>query len=1018
MKCDNIVPMNLLRSALLWPAALALCCAIQASGGEAAPAPTVVVAEGEAFKPLDDKGWKVTFQDDSYASHTYGGMWVTNGGLLGAPAESEGSVAVQAVNVPAAGKYRVWSKYQAPPYYNYLHKIEIAQGGKTVYAQVYGKDKTPRLWSFSGQAGVLWWPWGSDHDAAEAPKELAELAAGPAEIRLVTVANEQPAGDRFVDFVLLTTSPADNYQGFKPNAVGSPFANEALAATQLFMRFQNPAQAGAKLTVKRTGHFQPNYGGASGDFPQAEVAAGQWSEWFNIGPFCRLVHDEGLWLSLKAAQPVQEPFAVQFARDAGGKDLVGDLKVAGGEAVSVPIDITWRKDAKVLTSRQHAEAVIALCKTWRTANGGKKPKQILFYGDFRNEKPWVAQLKDALGYNTLLPEGYETAKPDGLHAHVFGVDAIRKFAAQLQNKKDFLVLSFGDEIGLGQIKYEDPVLQPRFTAWLKAKGIGKDELGVNPEEAKLTNPSSPAPAGKLEEHQRLAWYSNLFNEEETFAVYRENTRVAKEAIGPHVLTGANFSPHHLALYYGPIFQWVDLFKHEGMGMFWAEDYIFSVPEVPQIISWQFAQMRCGVKYHNQPIHFYVMPHAPGQTPEFLRRNMLLSVGYGARHINSFWVAPEEDYTENFVAWGRNETFRTIHESVFDTAEAERFQAGGTLRPAHVALIIGKATDFNESRLMMDKASDPFAKDSENAPAQINQTLCRKEQQMLYLALKHAQVAVDLITEDDIAEDDALKQYQVVYFAGEWSDTRAVKKLAAWVENGGVLYASGGIGHLNQFNLPNPEMLALLGLKSVTGKKNLVAPRTLLELPLAPAIGAITLQERAITATGLRQVLEPGAAKVLGEWDDGNAAVTVHELGKGQAYAVGTLAGCVYMESGLKKIPYARGGRHTVYNPTDFAPVAKRLVWLGVEAKPLSRDVFCSNPLVEAILMDHPDGALLTLVNWTNSPIKDLKVEIKLNYVPKSARSVEAQKSVALEPVAGGVKVTSDLNWADYILLPK
>jgi len=58
---------------------------------------------------------------------------------------------------------------------------------------------------------------------------------------------------------------------------------------------------------------------------------------------------------------------------------------------------------------------------------------------------------------------------------------------------------------------------------------------------------------------------------------------------------------------------VDLFKHNGMSLFWAEDYIFSVPEVPQIISWQFAQMRCGVKYHKQPIHFYVMPHAPGQT---------------------------------------------------------------------------------------------------------------------------------------------------------------------------------------------------------------------------------------------------------------------------------------------------------------------------------------------------------------------------------------------------------------------
>src|SRR5215213_8008073 len=106
-------------------------------------APTVVVAEGERFTPLDKKGWKVTSQDDSYASHTYGGMWMTHGGCLGAPADSDGSVATHSVTIPEAGKYRVWSKYQAPPYFHYLHKIEIVQNGKVVHSHVYGKAGTP-----------------------------------------------------------------------------------------------------------------------------------------------------------------------------------------------------------------------------------------------------------------------------------------------------------------------------------------------------------------------------------------------------------------------------------------------------------------------------------------------------------------------------------------------------------------------------------------------------------------------------------------------------------------------------------------------------------------------------------------------------------------------------------------------------------------------------------------------------------------------------------------------------------
>ena len=33
-----------------------------------APGPDIVIAEGEKFRALDDKGWKVTHQQDSYGS--------------------------------------------------------------------------------------------------------------------------------------------------------------------------------------------------------------------------------------------------------------------------------------------------------------------------------------------------------------------------------------------------------------------------------------------------------------------------------------------------------------------------------------------------------------------------------------------------------------------------------------------------------------------------------------------------------------------------------------------------------------------------------------------------------------------------------------------------------------------------------------------------------------------------------------------------------------------------------------
>jgi hypothetical protein len=964
----------------------------------------IVVAEGEMFQPQDAKGWKVTHQDDSYGSHTYGGMWMTHGGCLGAPADSVGSVARQFVTIPKADKYRVWSKYQAPPYFNYLHQIDIVQNGKTVFSHVYGKKGTDRLWSFSGTSDELWWVWGVDHDTAEAPKELVALQAGPAEIRLTTVANPKPAGDRFVDFVILTTSPKDEYQGFKPYAVGSPFTLEALAATKLYMRFENTTKKPAQLMVARNGHFQPQYGAAAIKVPEKPVAAGQWSEWINIGPFCRLVHDEGLFLTLPDAQDVKTIFAL----DPGGKVLVSDLTiVANGKAVIIPIDITWNRDARVKSADFHQTHLRDTMPKWRKANGGKKPEKILFYGAFNKADVWVDGFKDKLGYNTLLPAEFKPVHRDGMHTHAHNPKEIENTAKTIKDKSKFRIMSFGDEIGLGTIDYKDAKLQDKFRAWLNAKGVTKKELGVEPDKAILTPTGDP----------HLVWYSMRFNEEERFGHYRAMTELTKKLLGPEVLTGANYSPHTPVLCYGALHQWIDIFKHKGMSMFWTEDYIFSVPEVPQILSFMLAEIRCAVKYYNQPIHMYIMPHSPGQEPSFFRRNVLLSIGCGAAHIDNFWIAPAENFTENYVSWHYPKMFQAIHEAIYDTAEAEKIQHGGKIRPAKVAVVLSRATDFNESRLEIDKNKDPFIKTCKNAPAKVAQGLCRQDQQMLYLALKHAQHAVDAVTEEDILES-ALKNYEVVYFAGEWIDHGAVQKLTDWVKAGGILFASAGIGHLNQFGEPEPAMLQLLGLKDAKLTKNLIHVRTLLELPLAPEIDTLTFDGQKIPAIGIKQQLTADKAKVLGTWSDGSAAVTVHELGKGKAFAVGTCAGTARMKTALKVQPWARGGRHTLYNPVDFSPAATKLTHLGVDAKKIGQAAACSNSAVEAVVLDNKIGTLVTLVNWTNAPLKNLKVQVRLDQAPAQVRSVRWQKALTSSFDKGILTFSVDLEDADYILLPR
>lgn len=995
---------------------LAILISIAAPTGVHAEDSHMVVAEGEQFTPVDKEGWRVTHQDDSYGSHTYGGMWVSQGGLLGASVSSVDAVAVTSVTIPAAGKYRVWSKYQSPPYFNYMHKIEVVQNRKTVFSHVFGMLDAPRFYSFSGAYKLkpikqCWWAWGGDHDAAEAPATLCQLVAGKAEIRLVTVKQDEPAGDPMVDAVILTTNPDDTYKGWQPYQTGSPFALDTLAQTKLFMRFLNGTEAPAQLTVKRQGHFQPIYGGASTTIPAGPVAAGQWSDWYNIGPFCRLVHDEGLWMLLKGAEKVH----VQFARDANGEDRVGDVEVKQGAAVVVPIDITWNRERKVVSSEEHARRIIGKCRsTWRTANGGKKPQQILYYGAFRGKESFVDPLKDALGYNTLLPDAYDHVTIDGYHQHCPNTSEIVKYAQSLSepDRKKFRVCSFGDEIHLGQIKWNAPEQQEHFRVWLKKKGLKEADLGMPLAQAKLADRAT---------NTRISWYATMFNEEVQFARFRDMTAVAKREFGPQVETGANYSPHIMPQYYGPIYQWIDIFKHNGMTMYWAEDYVFSVPQPPQFLSWMFATVRCAVKYNQQKIHFYIMPHAPGQIPAYLRRGMVFAVGAGADHIDNFWVAPAEGFTENYVGWQYDDMFQVLHEAIYDSAEAEALQVKGVPRQARVAILLSKATDHNERNTPLEKARDPFMAMCENAPDADDRwsqpTICRREQQLLYLANKHSQRLVDLITEEDVLEG-RLKEYAVLYVAGEWIDHRVPSVLKPWIKKGGMLYACAGLGHKNEFNEPDDGMADILGLKSSTLTQNVYCVRPFLELPLVKPIDEIVMGENRIPAIAMRQELVPDSATVLGQWTDGKPAVTVNALGKGKAYAVGTAAGHTYYKTGLKRQPWARGGRKTIYNPTGFDAAARSLACLAIDALTEPREVTCSNPYVEALLLDSSEGTLMTLINWDNAPIHDLEVTLKMPRKPTAVRSVQQQKAITGWTYAdGSLTVKVDLEWADYIMLP-
>eukprot|EP01046_Picozoa_sp_COSAG06_P020239 COSAG06_NODE_1475_length_9337_cov_6.585733_7_plen_153_part_00 len=82
---------------------------------------------------------------------------------------------------------------------------------------------------------------------------------------------------------------------------------------------------------------------------------------------------------------------------------------------------------------------------------------------------------------------------------------------------------------------------------------------------------------------------------------------------------------------------------------------------------------------------------------------------------------------------------------------------------------------------------------------------------VYLALRHAQLPVDILIEEDCTAG-LLQYYNVLYISMPQITTAATEGIATWVKTGGTVVAAPGAGHLNEFNQSNPAMEELLGIK--------------------------------------------------------------------------------------------------------------------------------------------------------------------------------------------------------------
>ena len=1051
--------------------------------------PVRLFAEAEDFT-VTSPGWKVMAYRDNYFAGTFAVTFLSRMGCLSAPDEiapGKKAVAEQTITIPYDDTFELLVRYEQPFQFAAEFTVEVEQGGKVVASFPCGRLDQPKIWGLNGHKRVPMhrFEWsGTDNIVWQQPGNV-KLAAGPAKLRLIATA--QMDGDkpreniakRNVDVICLTNDKAG--MEAQKKATYLEYDGWLVQDGDVFVRFTNPKDgfgpvvpivapfdqgqhspyyihvrdwpttqvvksgrtvsetkyqnAGPRSTKVKPEALAPLVEVPKGAIPDAEyLQPGDTSGWVPLGPALDSLNNsqwypQAIYKAKADGIHLRLEFGIPDGK--GGIKVVKDITVKGPAQNLSPacFDIpgcvnpnpdlarTLQKNYWLPQIRTQKEVLDFLnAEVAKFPKVGDTPKRmpvynIMGFGGAHAAFPEAKQLAIALGDNTTFNA---TGKKRELVAH-WGDPSVEWIKKQETTRKggfdDLSIVSYGDEIHLPAI----PLKDDEFTTWLKDKGVT-----VEGEVKYTTDKTHP-----------LYYYSQIAAKEKGAVKYAAGTAYYKSK---GVLTGANYSPH--ANYLVTELDYIRPFKLKAMSMPWAEDYTWQIAEFsPQIVGYLVSGLRAGAKYDDLPIHMYVMPHSPGQLPNEFRLSYYASIAHGAKMINYFCATPSAvGATENYVDSYDIPMWKQIYTCTREAGIFEDYIMDGKVRPAKVGLLLS--------------STDELITGVNN----FSLALHNNERKALYYALRHAQIPVDFLSEDDVIEGRA-KDYKLIYVTQQYLHSKCLDALQKWCETGGTAVAMAGGGFWNEFQKENPAVAKFYGATGakITTDPNLVSKYLTREnvpflskhdLPRYEPMDAVQWCLRGLPKKDpdpnpspehifnvpvlvWKQPLTPTDGTVIGKFKDGSPAVVSKTHGKGRAVLFGFLPGQAYLKSGLPVRPVDRGANaesFAHYLPTGMSlTLLARLTddFAGRDAKP----VVTTDGLVETTCIDTPakDGKpaklAVPLINWSGAELTSLTITIRgLDNVSK-VRSVE-RGDIKFTQVKGGIQINMPLNVADMLLIDR
>lgn len=291
---------------------------------------------------------------------------------------------------------------------------------------------------------------------------------------------------------------------------------------------------------------------------------------------------------------------------------------------------------------------------------------------------------------------------------------------------------------------------------------------------------------------------------------------------------------------------------------------------------------------------------------------------------------------------------------------------------------------------------------------------------LYTMLKHMGLPTDIVTEDDCTAG-YLNHYGALYVVDAQISEAAATAIGAWATAGGQVFMTAGAGLLNEYNLTNAAMAALLPVTqsgtwtgTVDSGRNATIFYAKQDLAYAEKLDEVTvlaqpnLDAYSLDVFGDKSIFTfapkpTDEAHVLGVFSDDTPAVVNISLGAhggGITYA-GFHLGLSYFHPAMPIRPVDRTPSIkslTNFVPTDFNTHAKLLAEVALHAPATAdaRPVLCDNPLVEVGFVSRTatggiwNGTALPLIDWSattgnSSGNGYTRVNITLNPLPGAAQ---------------------------------